>query len=357
MRVVRGRCGERFGDRVAQILRIDRFGRERAHGPAQQQCLATTLFECLVGAQPEQVLLAAPDQILCGGTVVDRVETADDCHRNPAELALDQITRGGEFVGESDGGDEQLVALRIVRAGVAVQDRQARRADRGVGLADAPRAAHRVGHDDGDGHPEQRVQLLTQRGGAGVGILGEQREFAGVDVGTVDPGCGLDDAEPVLRDERASLAGQHTDRLLGDQAAAHGVACVGVGGGLDDSPFDLRDDLAGDHEDVAVDEPRRRTRDCVGEVVAGPELGQSGDRDDLDRPAGRMVAHVGAGGGVGGHHRLTPASSSAARAISAVAAGSVMSRGTLRTATPGTSAVSVSWTSQPSRMPVPLRAP
>ncbi len=55
-------CGEGLGDRLAQILGIDGFGGELPHGPAQQQCLAPTTFEGLLGAEPEQVVLAAADQ-------------------------------------------------------------------------------------------------------------------------------------------------------------------------------------------------------------------------------------------------------------------------------------------------------
>ena len=83
------------------------------------------------------------------------------------------------------------------------------------------------------------------------------------------------------------------------------------------------------------------------ELVAGPELAQAGDRDDLH---GARAAVLGA-------HGVRPASSRPARTISAVTAGSDINSGAARTLTPSISAVSPSWISQPSRMPVALRAP
>ena len=78
----------------------------------------------------------------------------------------------------------------------------------------------------------------------------------------------------------------------------------------------------------------------------GPELRQAGHRDQFDRGRRAVVGHG-----------LTPARSSPARTISAVAAGSVISSGTDRTSTPAISAWSPSCTSQPSRMPTPERGP
>ena len=138
----------------------------------------------------------------------------------------------------------------------------------------------------------------------------------------------MDDALAVRGDQGATLAREHTDRLLIDQLAAQRIPRFGIGGGGDDAPLALGHHLAGDDDDVAVAQPGCGLGDGGAEIVTGPELGKSGDGKDLDSRGGSMVAA----------HHVMPASSSPARTISAVTSGADISNGIDLTVTPGTSA-------------------
>ena len=179
------------------------------------------------------------------------------------------------------------------------------------------------------------AQCRPQGGGAGVGVDRQQREFGCADIGSVDPGGGLHQTDLVLSDQRAAAACQHPDRLIVDQLAAQRVPFFRVGRGGDDPALAFGHHLAGDDDDIAVAQPRRRGGDRGGQIVTGPELGKSGDGQDLDR-GGRTVLG----------HGVMPASSSPERTIAAVASGSDISSGIGFTVTPGTSASSPSWMSQ-----------
>ena len=237
-------------------------------------------------------------------------------------------------------------ALLIVFAGIAVQHLQAGRADRDVGLPGAPGPAHRVGDDDADLDAEPLAQRGDQRRGAAVGIDRQQGEFVRVDVRSVHPGGGLHQPDRVLGDQRATLAGQHPHRLAVDQLAAQRVPQLGIGGCVDDAALALGQHLAGDDDDVVIAQPRRGLGDRRAQIVAGPELRKPGDRQQFHARRRAVVAHS-----------VIPARSSPARTISAVTAGSLISSGAERTVTPSTTASSPECTSQPSRMPVPDRAP
>src|SRR5699024_1571969 len=127
-----------------------------------------------------------------------------------------------------------------------------------------------------------------------------------------------------------------------------------------------------EHHHVAVGQAVRvageRVGQRTGEVVAGPELGESVRRPDGDGGVGGVLAGPGAdlGDRAVGHRgdlpgASSPASSIAAVTMSAVVSGSDISRGASRTVTPSTSSPaagpSPGATSQPSRSPVPERAP
>ena len=200
-----------------------------------------------------------------------------------------------------------------------------------------------------DGDTEAAAQPGPQCRRAAIGIDGQQRQFVRADVGSVDAGRGLDDAQFVLGDQRAAFAGQYADGLVVDKLAAQRVPLLGVFGRGHQPAFALGHHLAGDHHYVAVAQPGRGGGQRRAEVVAGTELGKPGDGQDLDRRRGAVLAT--------GRHAATPARSKPALTISAVAFGSVISSGTERTAIPSMSAWSPSWTSQQSRMPVPARAP
>ena len=141
---------------------------------------------------------------------------------------------------------------------------------------------------------------------------------------------------PVLGDEGAALAGKNAHGLGLDQFAAQGITLIRVRRGGDHPALAFGNHFAGDDDNVTVVQPGGRGGKRGGEVVSGAELGKPCDGKDLE---GRSRAVLDG-------HGSSPANSSPARTISAVVSGSVISSGIAATLTPGTSAVSVSWTSQ-----------
>ena len=324
-RVMRSGRGQRLGHRGLDHRRVDGFVAELAHRAPQQLSLRTTEGDGLLGAQPEQILLAGPHQRARRGPVVVQLQPPHHGDRHRGQLALHQIGGRGDLVGDGDLGDDQFVAVPIVFARVAVQHRQPGRADRDVGLTGAPGAAHGVGDHHTHAHPESLTQLLHQPSRTAVGIDGQQRQFGGVDIRAVHPGRGLHQTQRVLGDQRAPLAGQHPHRLGVDQPAPQRVPQLRIGRCVDHPALTFGEHLAGDHDHIVVVQPRRRLCESRGEVVAGPKLRQAGHGKQF-HPRRRAV--------VG--HGVTPASSMPARTISAVTAGSVINSGTARTSTPGT---------------------
>ena len=260
-----------------------------AHRAAQQLGLPAAHVERFGGAEPEQVFLAGAQQLSRRRAVVGDGQPTHDGHRHRGQFALDQIGRGGHLVGDRDLGDHQLVAVLVDGARVAVQHRQPRRAHGGVGLAVAPGAAHRVGDHHRDRDAEPVAQSGPQGGGAGVGIDWQQGEFGPPDVGSVHPGGGLDQPEPVLGDQGPPLARQHAHRLVVNQLAAQLVARLGVFGRRNQPALALGHHLAGDDHDVAVAQPGRCGGDGSTEVVAGPEFGKPGHGQDFDRRSGAVL--------------------------------------------------------------------
>ena len=92
-------------------------------------------------------------------------------------LPFDQVGRRGDLVGDGDLGDDQLVAVPVLRPRVAVQHRQAGGADREVGLAVAPGPAHGVGDDHADRDTEPFAQPGPQRRGAAIRVGRQQRQL------------------------------------------------------------------------------------------------------------------------------------------------------------------------------------
>ena len=290
---MRGRRGERLGDGGLDQVRRHRLVGEPAHRPARQLGLPAARVEGFGGAEPEQVLLAGSQQLPRRRAVVGDGQPAHHGHRHRGQFALDQIGRRGDLVGHRDLGDHQLVAVLVDGARVAVQHGQPRGAHRGVGLAVAPGAAHRVGDDHGDGDAQPVAQSGPQGSGTGVGIDWQQREFGPADVGPVHTGGGLNQPEPVLGDQGPALAGQHAHRLVVDQLAAQLVARLGVFGGRHQPALAFGHHLAGDHHDVAVAQPWRGGGDGSTQVVAGPEFGKPGHGQDFDRRGGAMLDRAG----------------------------------------------------------------
>ena len=193
--VVRRGRGQRDPDRAAQRRRVHRLVGEVAGAAAQQHRLPPALPDRLVGAQPEQVLGAA------GGPGRGRssrrrpgAARAPPPPAAPPSLPLTRSAAAGQLVGRGHLGDQQLVALGVDRARVAVQHGEPGRADGHVGLPDPPGPAHRVGDHHRDLDAEPAAQLGAQPGGAAVRVGRQQRQLVAPHVGAVDAGRGLHDA-------------------------------------------------------------------------------------------------------------------------------------------------------------------
>src|SRR4029079_6941896 len=128
-------CGERFGDGGLDELGCDALVTESAYRSTEQVRLSAAERNRFLGAQPEQVLFAWPQQCARIGSVVGQRESAYHGHWNVGQLALDQVGRRRDLVCDRDFGDDQFVAVPVLRARVAVQHGQACRSDREVGLA------------------------------------------------------------------------------------------------------------------------------------------------------------------------------------------------------------------------------
>ncbi len=298
-------------------------------------------------AEAEQIVLRAADQRAAAQAVVVELavacEAAHDRDRDAAELALHQIARGGELVRDRDLRDVEDVAVHVAATARVGDGGESGDPDRGVGDSGAPRPSHRVADHDTDIDAEPVGKRLAQQLRGRVRIHRQERDLVAGDVGQVDAGAGQDQPVPGLDDAQLTARRHHASGLGVDRPLPRVLAGVLVSRVENDQPaLGLRHDLRGDHKDVAVLERRRVLRDHLGQVVAGPQLADAENRQDLQTRRG-VIAHA--------------TSSSAVRTIAAVASSSVMSSGIARTATPGTDAVSVSWISQPSSRPPSLRAP
>ena len=166
---------------------------------------------------------------------------------------------------------------------VAVQHGQARGADRGVGLAVAPGATHRVGDDDADGDAEQSSRV----GLAVVAALpsGSTGSSASSAESTLDPST---PAAAWMRPIAFSVISVRPLRASTRTASAsiepapQGISLLGIRRCRDDAALALGEHLAGDHDDVVVAQPGGGRGDRGGHVVTGPELGQAWHGQDLD---------------------------------------------------------------------------
>lgn len=264
-----------------------------------------------------------------------------DRDRQPVRLALHQITGRGQLVRGGDHGRAQRIAVRVAAAPQIVQHPHPGRADRDIGQPVAPRPPEGVRDDDADIDAERVPQPLPDRPRRGVRVLGQQQDRPGGSVRGVDPGGGHDQALPVLHDPQRAAPRHHPYRLGVDRRLPVG--------GLDDPALRLGDDLRGDEQYVTVGETGLGGGDQLGEIVPGPHLGHPGQGPHPEGGRGvRSRAHA----------RTSSASANACRAISAVAATSVIISGTERQGIPAdstsaTAPASTVSTSQPSSSPEP----
>ena len=91
--------------------------------------------------------------------VVAQRHAAHDRDGDAGELALDQVGRGGDLVGDRDHGDVQRVPVGVDHAARVEQRAETGDADSRVGDAFAPGAAHRVADD----HAEVDARALADR--------------------------------------------------------------------------------------------------------------------------------------------------------------------------------------------------
>ena len=325
--VMRSGRGQRGADRPAGRAGIDRLGGERADGPAGQRDIRRP--------EPEHVLVGGADEgsrarpVLLGDQVG---QPAHDRDRDAERLALHQVARGRDLVGDGGHGDLEDVAEGVSLAAMVARREHARRADGVVGLPGPPRPAHGVGDDHAEPDAGQGLQRLAQPPGRLVGIGGQQHHGARRGVGLIDAGGGQDQAVPGLGDGRAAAPRDHPHGLGLDRLIPRGGDHPALG---------LADDLRGDHQDVAVAQAGRALGDERGQVRPWRDLRQPGDGGDRDRAGHRR-----------GSWASSTARSTAARAIAAVAGMSRMYSGRARTsmsASAGSSAAALSWssTSQP----------
>ncbi len=289
----RGR-GQRGRDRAADRRRVDRLGGELPDGPPRGQHVG--------GAQPEHVVRGGPDQRGRAGPVGPGHQPGQAAHDHGGQLRglpLDQVGRGRDLVRHGGHRDLEQVAERVRLAAMVPQRRQARHPDRGVGLPGAPRPAHGVGDDHPDADPAALAQRLAQPPRRAVRVLGQQHHRARRGVRVVHARGREHQAVPGLHDAGLAPPRHHPDRL-------------GVDGLLpvrpDDPALGLADDLRGHHHDVAVPQVRNGIADQPPEVGARLDLRQAGHAGDREP----------------GHRVSSAARASAVRAISAVAARSVM---------------------------------
>ncbi len=269
---------QRLGHRLAVPLRRDDV-RRRGAGADQ-----------VAGGGAEQVARAQAHQ-RPGALVVVRhgeVQPPDDGDRDAGELALHQVPSTRQLVDQGHLRRLQPVAVRVDRAPVVDQRRDAGRSDGDVGQPVPPRPAEGVTDDHGDLHPEQLGQPHAQRPGRGVRVDGQQDQLVAGHVGGVDAGRGDHPAVPRLDDLQRAAPGDRADRLGVDRLLPDDLAVL-AGSDPHQVALDLGHDLRGHDQHVAVRQPGGGTGDRPGEVVARPELGQPRDTDDRD--AGRRLRH------------------------------------------------------------------
>ena len=342
--VVRRRCGERVGDGGVDEFRRHRCVREPADRSAQQLGLAPTLRSprrCRARTGRRRRARQVPRRPPSSSNRI----AAHHRHRDRGEFALHESAAAATSSATATSVTcSSLPAVDGAR--VAVQYRQARAPDRRVGLPVAPGAPIVSVMTTATSTPSRSLSPAGSVAALASGSIGNRASSVGetLEPSTPEAACTIPSRFSVMK--RSPLAGEHPHRLALDQFAARGVALLGIGWRGDDPPLRLGHDLARDDDDVAVAQPRRGARSVRRCRRRAGTSGRSRTGRILQSVDRAVVDHV-----------WISASSIALRAISAVVGGSVMSSGTARTARPSISARSEVWISQPSRMPVPLRAP
>lgn len=106
-------CGQRFTDGFPQQIGIDWDICELADGAAHEYCFAPSLLQCLVGAEPEQVVRSGTQQVARRTAVIEQGQAAHHRDRYIGQLALDQVGGSRDFVGDGDLGDLKFVTVFV----------------------------------------------------------------------------------------------------------------------------------------------------------------------------------------------------------------------------------------------------
>ena len=233
-----------------------------------------------MSSSADLISAAAPGPARFGDQLV---KTADDGHRDPGRLLLDQVRGGGDLVGDRRHRHLEQVPERVTLPAMIAQRDDSGRADGCVGLARPPRPAHGVGDDHAEPRAGPLADRLAQCLGRRVRVEREQDQGPRLGVRLINSGRGHDQAVPGLADGGRPPARDHADGLGPDRgvpvAAHHPV-------------LGLADDLGGDDHDVTVLQARSGQRglgDERGQVRAGGDLGQPGYRQDRELRGRRRV--------------------------------------------------------------------
>ena len=194
----------------------------------------------------------------CGGRTSSRTEPSRRHERSRprtiaagtlAALPITSSARRRDLVGDRDLGHLQLPPERVRWC------REGRRRPRSrlTPIATSvrpvpPRPAERVRDDHRDVDPLAGAERVADVRGRTVGVDGEERGPAVLDVREVDAGVGAHEAVTGLADDQVAAPAHDADRLRFDEPAP-GVAIVGVE--RDEAALGLRHDLLGDDEAVA----------------------------------------------------------------------------------------------------------
>ncbi len=159
-------------------------------------------------------------------------------------------------------------------------------ADRHVHHPATPRATEGVGDDDGHVHAEPRRERRADPLRRAVGVLRQQGQEPGLDVGGVDAGVRAHEAVLRLGDHDV-VAPRHDASGLALDPRRAPVPLLGH-----DASLRLGDDLLRHDDDVAVADSggRERAGEHRREIVAGPDLRDALDGQDLDPHDSRSSA-------------------------------------------------------------------
>ncbi len=276
--MVRRRRRAGGADRLFERLVGNRAGCEGPDRPTRVQRLERRL--------PEQVVVGTPDEVRSAPRrCPPGRDPADQRGGHACRLAHHQTARGRDLVRERDDRRLQLASGVVGGTAQVDQRRDPGDPDRDVDHALAPCPPEGVrDHDPEVVDPERCREGRSDPFRRAVRVDGQQGEPAAVDVGGVHAGVGTHEAVARRGDREIAATRHHALRLSLDPGRA-----VPVG---DHAALRLRDDLLRHDDDVAAARAQRAQRllQHRRDVVAGPDLGETVDRQDLHAHPGLFHA-------------------------------------------------------------------